>query len=345
VSTSNTDTSIQISAPSSATGETIITVPLQIRIQLGTPVVVPPAGRPPTGPGTGRRKEGSAPRDVKEALERLREAREGKYYDEDEDRTAAEGYYQGIDPSDSPGKLFDALSELLESTHSDHVRYSPAVELYPDIDLQEDGTLKSIYSGADIDVEEAIRHDFEALRTHERALESLRERESALSVEERVEEMVELERQLQLNCEHVVPQSWFSKKEPQRGDLHHLFACESNCNSFRSNIPYGGFGPEDESIMQDCGRREEDRFEPHGGAGAVARATLYFCLRYPRQFRAKGQKYFARHVELLKRWHDEHPVTRYERHRNARIFARQGNRNPLIDHPEWAARIDFAKGL
>ena len=28
------------------------------------------------------------------------------------------------------------------------------------------------------------------------------------------------------NCEHVVPQSWFDKKEPMRGDLHHLFACD-----------------------------------------------------------------------------------------------------------------------
>ena len=44
---------------------------------------------------------------------------------------------------------------------------------------------------------------------------------------------------------------------------------------------------------------------------------------------------------------DAAPVARgraghaYERHRNAAIFERQGNRNPLIDHPEWAARIDF----
>ena len=27
--------------------------------------------------------------------------------------------------------------------------------------------------------------------------------------------------------------------------------------------------------------------------------------------------------------------------RFAEVFERQGNRNPLIDHPEWAARIDF----
>jgi endonuclease I len=35
----------------------------------------------------------------------------------------------------------------------------------------------------------------------------------------------------------------------------------------------------------------------------------------------------------------------YERHRNAAVFARQGNRNPLVDHPEWASDTDFTRGL
>jgi endonuclease G, mitochondrial len=34
-------------------------------------------------------------------------------------------------------------------------------------------------------------------------------------------------------------------------------------------------------------------------------------------------------------------VSDYERHRNAAIFERQGNRNPLIDHPEWAQHLAF----
>lgn len=60
-----------------------------------------------------------------------------------------------------------------------------------------------------------------------------------------------LEANFSLNCEHVVPQSWFRKNEPR------------------------------------------------GGKGAVARA----------------------------------------------IQQKQGNRNPLIDHPKWAAQIDFTRGL
>ncbi|HEV8149801.1 MAG TPA: endonuclease, partial [Gemmatimonadales bacterium] len=92
-----------------------------------------------------------------------------------------------------------------------------------------------------------------------------------------------LEAALPLNCEHVVPQSWFAKAEPMRGNLHHLFACEPRCNSFRGNTPYFHFAdfPALEVIQDQCGRRDQDRFEPQAGKGPVARATLYFLLRYP----------------------------------------------------------------
>jgi endonuclease I len=53
-----------------------------------------------------------------------------------------------------------------------------------------------------------------------------------------VASQAQVEEALPFNCEHVVPQSWFGKAEPMRGDLHHLFACESRCNSFRGNTPF-----------------------------------------------------------------------------------------------------------
>ena len=37
-----------------------------------------------------------------------------------------------------------------------------------------------------------------------------------------------------------------------RGDLHHLFACEQKCNSFRRNTPYFEF--KEEAVMEDCCR-------------------------------------------------------------------------------------------
>ena len=154
-----------------------------------------------------------------------------------------------------------------------------------------------------------------------------------------------LEASLPYNCEHVVPQSWFNKAEPMRGDLHHLFACESGCNSFRGNIPYFDFPDLNEAVRSECGQREEGKFEPGAGKGAVARATLYFLLRYPGQIDRTAKEYTADRIGILLKWHKQFPPDVYEFHRNAAIFAAQGNRNPLIDFPEWAHQIDFELGL
>ena len=88
-----------------------------------------------------------------------------------------------------------------------------------------------------------------------------------------------------------MPQSWFEKRQPMRADLHHLFTCEPRCNSFRSNIPYFDFEPlltdtpeiNDEVVRGECGQRVGDTFEPEFNHGVVARATLYFLLRYAKQ--------------------------------------------------------------
>ncbi|MFC6801425.1 endonuclease [Deinococcus caeni] len=94
-------------------------------------------------------------------------------------------------------------------------------------------------------------------------------------------------------------------------------------------------------MRSDCGRREPGEFEPAHGRGAAARATLYFLLRYPGVIR----QYAPRHLQTLLAWHAAHPPGDWERHRNAAIHAAQGNRNPLIDHPDWAATTDFTEGL
>ena len=45
-------------------------------------------------------------------------------------------------------------------------------------------------------------------------------------------------------------------------------------------------------------------------------------------------------IDLLA-WHEAEPIGEWERHRNSAIFEIQGNRNPLIDNPQWASRIPF----
>jgi endonuclease G len=77
------------------------------------------------------------------------------------------------------------------------------------------------------------------------------------------------------------------------------------------------------------------------GKGPVARATLYFLLRYPGQIGDEARELQRERVSLLLEWHGANPVAEYERHRNAAIAELQGNRNPLIDHSEWAERVDF----
>jgi endonuclease I len=48
---------------------------------------------------------------------------------------------------------------------------------------------------------------------------------------------------------------------------------------------------------------------------------------------------------MLVKWHSNDEVSLYEKHRNRAIWEKQGNRNPLIDFPQYVSKIDFALGL
>ncbi|MEF2279095.1 endonuclease [Deinococcus sp. YIM 134068] len=249
------------------------------------------------------------------------------YLDPQDDERAA-AYYADL-PTGTPQARFLALSELVTRTHTRKPGYDPSDEVYPWVDLWPDGRLRSLYSGREHAPDEFIAADRAA-----------RERRLTLAAREGLGADT-LEDAFPYNCEHVVPQSWFGKREPMRGDLHHLFACEPDCNSFRGNTPYFDFPDYGEALRSDCGRREPGEFEPAHGKGAAARATLYFLLRYPGVVRQYGE----RHLQTLLAWHTGNPPGDWERHRNAAIFEQQGNRNPLIDRPEWGAEVDFTEGL
>ena len=241
------------------------------------------------------------------------------YYDPEKDLKAQEDYYSEVDFGG--GNLPEQIRSLLVSTHTRPLNYSPHQYVYPWVDLQENGRLKSLYSGASLDPIEAINHDLKLLQMSRQEVESTSEK-------------------LIFNTEHVVPQSWFDEKEPMRGDLHHLFACEPACNSMRSNYPYHDFEsyvPEFQAdkIRSGCGMAEEGKFEPEYGKGIAARAVFYFAVRYKDVIRMEDKM----DLDLLMRWHQEHPVDVYEKHRNAAIQELQGNRNPFIDFPERAGEM------
>lgn len=243
------------------------------------------------------------------------------YYEEERDKEIKETYYKDISLD---GKN---LQELLEKTHGNKLGYSPHRYVYPWVDLNENGKLKSIYSGKEMDPLATIEEDV-------RILEEVAVNSNHLSSE------------VTLNCEHVVPQSWFDRNQPMRGDLHHLFACNPSCNSRRGNNPYDDFSdyvpePQTLGILEGCGKAEEGKFEPEYGKGIVARATFYFMIRYPEIIDNK-----LVNLKVLLEWHQKFPVSLYEKHRNLAIYDLQGNRNPFIDIPEFAEKwIDEKEGF
>jgi endonuclease G len=327
-------------------GGMTVTIPLRINISLGGAVsfgTAPTPEQPPKTAPAARPGEDAA---LREALNELALAETRAYYDAEADARAADEYYAGIPAGISGTSLFEKLNQLLRSTHRNRIAYKPARHVYPWVDLHPDRKIRSIYSGQVFEPETLIREDFRIDREREAKMREFFLKEASPSPERIAEELDLLESQAPYNCEHVVPQSWFNKREPMRGDLHHLFACETRCNSFRSNIPYYDFPDFEEAVMDMCGKRlGDDKFEPLGGKGAVARASLYFMLRYPGEVGDKDREMQADRLPTLLAWHKANPPDEYEKHRNMAIHDKQGNRNPLIDRPEWAQNIEFTLGV
>ncbi len=331
-------------------------IPLQVTVNLGqislsTPVNASAVTTPNKKAEDFQQFKDDNP-DLQKELQLLERVRRGEipYYDSASDRQSRDDYYgELIDNASSLSskKLFNTLKELLSRTHTNQLSYKPSATLYPWVDLQPNFKIRSIYSQLEFEPEEIIQADFLIEQQKNARLKELMQIESFQDVSKFQEELDLLEAQMPYNCEHVVPQSWFDKREPMRGDLHHLFACEVICNSFRGNTPYFDFTDFGETIQSNCGKseRNEMKFEPNNGKGEGARATLYFLMRYPGKINNTVKEYQSDDLETLLEWHNAFPVTEHEKHRNMAIFKKQGNRNPLIDFPEWASKIDFSLGL
>ncbi len=263
-----------------------------------------------------------------------------EYYNEEKDRLAKKEYFKHIDFETQPSeKVIQSLHDLITKTHINKVNYNPTEYVYPWVDLQPDGTLTSIYSGENRRAEDVIKADFETAFKRKQELE----KQSSLNNYSLKNQVINIENNFKFNCEHVVPQSWFQREEPMRGDIHHLFTCDPVCNSIRSNFPYYDFKDYDpektraQKVTSGCGKAENEWFEPEYAKGAVSRAMLYFLLRYPNKIERSYYKQI--HIDLLLCWHEQFPVSVYEKHRNQAAYEIQGNRNPIIDFPEAASHI------
>lgn len=268
------------------------------------------------------------------------------YYNQDKDLKDIKYYYKNVMRQEKNGiHLFHLYHELVKKTHKNQLPYfiSKDQYLYTWVDLQPDGTVKSIYSGEISDPHKLIYEDFQIIQKRYEQFQNLlkmtNKKDASL-----LKKIKRIDLRLKFNTEHIVPQSWFHARDPMKSDLHHLFVCHPDCNVKRSNYPYADFAfyqPEspDEKIRNRCGIVKDGRFEPEHGKGAVARAMMYFLLRYPKQIKRSFLKEI--NVSLLMKWHEQFPVSIYEKHRNQAIYDIQGNRNPFIDFQDLVYKIKF----
>ena len=166
-----------------------------------------------------------------------------------------------------------------------------------------------------------------------------------------------------LTREHTWPQSWMPSNQgnpdwpnapgttselPEYNDLHNLFpAHQTNANARRSNNPFHEVVTPTYTSPTGFGMLGKDSFnitsyEPRPEQkGDIARALYYMAVCYNG---SRGNSWTIpnqQSLTILKQWHQMDPPDAFEIARNEYIAVEQGNRNPFIDFPEWADRINF----
>ena len=136
------------------------------------------------------------------------------------------------------------------------------------------------------------------------------------------------------NREHVWTQSAYPASA---SDNHNIFACEGQINNYRGNLPYdeGGTVVTVFGHVTECKMVSGVSFEPCDAAkGEIARAVMYGTVMYSYTMTNE-----IKSIELALKWHLQHPNTERDIRRNNIVYGNQGNRNPFVDHPEYACKI------
>ena len=157
------------------------------------------------------------------------------------------------------------------------------------------------------------------------------------------------------NREHLWPQSWFNEKTPMKSDLFHVLPTDGYVNNRRSNYPFGEvrsatWTSRNGSKLGNCkvSGYSGTVFEPIDEyKGDIARAFFYMSTRYYGEdsgWTTSGMTNKAEikdwAVDMLLTWNELDPVSQKEIDRNNVIYEDyQHNRNPFIDHPEYARMI------
>lgn len=144
------------------------------------------------------------------------------------------------------------------------------------------------------------------------------------------------------NREHVWPKSkgWFDNSGAG-SDIHHIRPENTNVNSVRGNLAFGEVS--NGTAVKCCGEiiayKNSSYFEPFDEfKGDCARIIFYVLVRYS-QSDSYNITNVAQSMKMLLEWHEADPVDDFELQRNERCYSVQKNRNPFIDHPEFADMI------
>lgn len=153
------------------------------------------------------------------------------------------------------------------------------------------------------------------------------------------------------NREHVWAKSHgdFGTAMGAGTDLHHLRPTDASVNSSRGNLDFDNGGSQHSEALGNY--YDSDSWEPRDAVkGDVARMLFYMAVRYEGDSGEvdlelnnavnNGSAPYHGRMSILLEWHKEDPVDDKERRRNEIIYTDyQHNRNPFIDHPEWASAI------
>jgi endonuclease I len=164
--------------------------------------------------------------------------------------------------------------------------------------------------------------------------------------------------------EHTYAHSWMptfdasSPERPEYNDQHNLYPTkQSNVNAVRCNYPLGVVVSQESNYLlgklglDANGRRVYEPRDVH--KGRAARAMMYMAVCYNG---ISGNSWgfnqnigvcgavpipYGQDQNILKRWNLEHMPDAYDMARNDFLDSLQQNRNPFVDHPEWACQINF----
>ncbi len=158
-----------------------------------------------------------------------------------------------------------------------------------------------------------------------------------------------------INREHVWPQSYLGNYTTSYAgsDLFNVHPCEVRLNSTRGNLYFdevnsGSVAYEytsSSSKTATSARYSSVAFDPNNSyCGDVARSLFYVATRYASMGYTLGETPNASNkimgkLSTLLAWNKTYGVTTAETTRNDATEKVQGNRNPFIDHPEFATMI------